>query len=377
MAPLSKISKIPHKLISFFVLLILLTTTQTISQADPIPIQLSVFCFRITDIEETVGDPEGDSFSFEFEVLNWSDDVAYEVYIATTRANGIALSALPGGSIDFSRVIFDDATVDMNGRPLTLRDVNGDMVIDALDLEDDNNNGDVDPGEDQNGNGRLDNDLMPGNGTQPNDWMVSSQTSSRVRWEAGTPIFPIDLLDINPVPPFDDIEQIGFMQFTDPNDPNSVIPETIDDGDNVLDGFVFTVDNFDVGKVFTFNWFLLNSEGDPIGRSGSGNPYGFGTVSIARVDDGPFPGAVFAGNSGFQRTVAIFFDSIYNVPDPSTFVVSAAFGVSGQPVQTGYAAEFGAGITAPFLNEADNLWNVPVNTTINYSNLFLPSILKP
>lgn len=41
-----------------------------IALADPPPlIELPVFCFRFTDIEAT----SGDSFRFEFEVLNWTD----------------------------------------------------------------------------------------------------------------------------------------------------------------------------------------------------------------------------------------------------------------------------------------------------------------
>jgi hypothetical protein len=48
-------------------------------------------------------------------------------------------------------------------------------------------------------------------------------------------------------------------------------PETVDDGNNVLDGFTFEVDGFDEGDVITFNWELLDSDGQRIGSPGSGN----------------------------------------------------------------------------------------------------------
>ena len=124
--------------------------------------------------------------------------------------------------------------------------------------------------------------------------------------------------------------------------------ENIDNASNVLDGFVLEVDGLTEGKTFQFNWFLERClEGcSPIGVSSGGNSFGFGTVNISRLVPGTtLPGVkVFEGNIGVQQTPALFFDSVYNVPDPATF-----------------AAAFAAGLTAGFVDPADNSFDAPVN----------------
>jgi hypothetical protein len=135
-----------------------------------------------------------------------------------------------------------------------------------------------------------------------------------------------------------------------------------DGSGNVLDGFVIDIDGLGVGDTVSFNWFLLGGgfgeesaaafAGD--GEGGIGNlfplfgSFGFGTFSLARIDvGGDLPGALFTGNSGFNQNAQSFFGDVYNIPNPAEF-----------------GAEFGAGITAPFQDPLDNVFNTPVNTQL-------------
>lgn len=317
------------------------------ARADPVPIQSSipVFCFRITDIERVA--PGSNKFRIEFEVLNWTHEPAYGVYIALNVGTGVKIV---GGSPPF----FAGASIDSDGRPLVLIDVNGDGNINAADLEDTNGlngNGLLDPGEDKNGNGRLDNDPIPGNLNPSNDWTVALSTTTAITWSAGTPVSAVDLTRFPfgpPVQPGD--PEIPFILFTNLADPTTIVLETIDDGPNVLDGYVIEVDDFDPGEILSFNWFLTDANGniisDPSGEFGV-NPYGFGVVNLTSLDGPAFPGAVFSGNTGFSQSPKLFFDSVYVVPNPAQF-----------------AAEFGAAMTAAFLNPDDNLFNIPVTTQL-------------
>ena len=316
--------------------------------ADPVPPEsnLQVFCFRITDIERVAGDPGNDRFRFEFEALNWTNDAASGIYIALTQGTGV-------GTVSGSAPFFAGAAIDQDGRPLVLKDVNSDGSINAADLEDANGNGRLDPGEDKNGNGRLDNDPIPGNLNPPNDWTVTSSSSTAITWSAGTPVPGVDLLDWDfsgsgPLQPGD--PEIAFMLFTNLADPSTVIIETIDNGPNVQDGFVIEVDDLDPGETISFNWFLTDATGNIIGDFGGElgtNPYAFGVVNLTSLAGNVVPTPVFAGNTGFSQSPLIFFDSVYNVPNPANF-----------------AAEFGASMTAAFQNPADNLFNIPVTTQL-------------
>ncbi len=334
-----------------------------------------VSSFRITDIRIDKSDPELNKFHFEFEILNWSDVNAggLELSLAQPTPRDVVLTASPFGGVD------------MDGRPLFLEDTNGDRVIDAADNEDANGNGILDAGEDQNDNSRLDNDPIPGNVGFPNGWTQVSQTRTKVVWSA--PQFSPGTLGGVPF-----INLIGAAGFCDglgaPDFANSCVPgvdagtarvdvdgnvtpaEAIDDGDNVQDGFVMTIDGFDPGESVNLNWFLTGAgdigeaslvspecrlstrgglaPGIPIGTSFEGNEYGFGVITLFRVDDGPLGGPVFQGNAGVsQEGGTEFFDSVYNVPDSA-----------------GMATEFSAGLTAKFVNPADNTLGAPVNAIL-------------
>jgi hypothetical protein len=155
---------------------------------------------------------------------------------------------------------------------------------------------------------------------------------------------------------------VSFMTFTDTNDASTLIPTTIDDGPNVLDGFVFSVIDFDPGEVISLNWFLLDQDGNPIGTAAGGNQYGFGVVNLKRVDGGiTLDDPVFQGNVGFDQSPRSFFGSVYD---------------GGATYE--FAVEFGASLTAPFLNPADNSFKAEVNATLakpQILNTYLPVLL--
>jgi hypothetical protein len=143
-----------------------------------------------------------------------------------------------------------------------------------------------------------------------------------------------------------------------PSSPGGGQPDSGYEYPNVLDGFVFDVDDWDEGEVFSLNWWTAGlgsvSGGAPYhlySPATIGDPFGYGIVSLVRLEptigspDGDLPGPVFAGNVGFDQSGDSFFDTVYEIPNPAEF-----------------AAEFGAGLTAQFVNPADNILGLPINT---------------
>jgi|GEM_PF-3906625 len=161
---------------------------------------------------------------------------------------------------------------------------------------------------------------------------------------------------------------------------------------NVLDGFVMEIDGLDLGKTVSFNWNLLGSQFffgasaviggggggtftdcadlvgtdglstalnecfSPIGTSGFGNQFGFGTFTLTRVDPGPnpdLPGPLFVGSSPVSQNAFNF------------FVDGKGTSVSQVPNPAGFASNPGAAQTAPFLNPANNVFNQQVNTQLS------------
>jgi len=210
------------KLLVLFFFYFLFTVTVT---ADPVPANLKVFCFRITDIREDCSIPN--RFYFEFEVLNWSHQYA----------GGIQLSFAHGSDQELTfaqESLFNG--IDHDGRPLFLEDVNGDSAINNADMEDVNKNGKLDPEEDQNNNNRLDNDPAPGNLPTNNQWIRKSVTDSTIIWDmdSSTPVSYINL-----VQPKRNDDCIPKTMDRKVLDDGTIIPtEAIDNGLNVLDGFV-------------------------------------------------------------------------------------------------------------------------------------------
>lgn len=277
------------------------------STVDPVPRPdiPQVFCFRITDIIADKSDPEGDRFIIEFEVLNWTDTPATGMMINTN----VGVSSGPGSPV------FDSAAVDANGRPISSGDDNGDPS----------------------------DELSP----VTNDWTVTTSTSSIIEWGSGTAIDNIDLLGPPRIAPC--TSPIDFIDFTDCSDETTAVPNTIDDSfqpgftDNVLDGFVIAVDDWDTGEMLSFNWFLKNGT-NLIGVAGSGNQFGFGAVNLSRINGGSGGTKLFAGNTGTSQSPTLFYDAVFSVPDPAEI-----------------AAEFGGGITASSTN---NPSGAPANTCL-------------
>jgi hypothetical protein len=299
----------------------------------PVDPTCRVYCARVTDIR---AHPTPNKFSFEFEVLNWSD-----VFVGGVL---LVLAEDTSAGVSFARENYYNLNgVDVDGRPIQLEDVNGDSIIDTSDLEDANSDGMLEAGEDRNGNNRLDNDPIPGNLNRANDWTLIDQTATRMEWRHGSPIPFINLLTAGPYP--------GCARCIEalPRPPKAVVHpvtgevsplEAIDNGDNVQDGFVMTVRGLEVGKTIHINWFLLGAGdatfpeedqppeqtcrsprpeivpvGEPIGFAGFGNAMGFGVITITRVDGIPRPGPVFVGNIGVRQTGVEFFDNVFYVPD--------------------------------------------------------------
>jgi hypothetical protein len=309
------------------ILPLVLLSSATTALADPVAsnppgiILPRVFCFRITDI----GALGGNSFRFEFEVLNWTATVSDGMFIARNAGtSGLNPNLPPANGLP---PFFSGAGVDPNGRPL--------------------------------GPGGDDANFQPLDGTPglkvgaTNDWAVSGgfPTATAIRWAGGTAIPNRNLIGAGSTAAACALVPACLVSGGLPVIAN---PETIDNGggtpyggvDNVLDGFTFDVSDFNVGETLSFNWFLLNGNA-PIGVVGMGNQFGFGVFNIFRVAS-PGPAIWCAGppSAGVCNT------------GTNSGVTYAYQGASLLPQ---FEFEFGAGITGAFSNPADNIFQVPVN----------------
>ena len=259
-----------------------------------------VFCLRIMDVREI----NPNTFDIEFEVLNWSNAPIHKIEFDITSPN-------------MGNVVFSTASIDADGRPLVFADVDNDGLFppgDLGDFEDTNNDGVVDPGEDKNANDRFDNDEAPGNVNTANNWTVKSVDSTAAVFEAGTPIPNIDLLGATST------AQANALMPGWPNnisiDGNGVIedPEDIDNGTNVLDGFVIRVTDFDDLETFNMNWFVYDISGNPIGTQQGGNSMGFGMITLSYLEmAGPNPSSSFVGLPSLATDQKDFYGQVYNV----------------------------------------------------------------
>jgi hypothetical protein len=305
--------------------------------ADPFPppppgVEIpQVFCFRVTDIAAVAGDPEGDRFTFEIEILNWTNRETFDLYFALNPGTGF-----PGPPVQ-QAPFFAGASVDLNGRPLGAGD-------DDLNFPP--------------------NDGHPGSKTgQPNGWGVSLQTITAVRYAepTGTPGNGLAFRDL--LGAATTAEACSLVPDCEIVNGSPVVPwpETIDNGapmvdkldDNVLDGFVIDVDDFDPGEMLSFDWFFTDAAGGPIGVSGIGNAFGFGTYNIYRVNShGPpvwrrIPGVPEGPGSNTGTTNDL----------RDMFVDSTATGES-------FEVELGSALTPPFLNPADNVFDAPISAEL-------------
>jgi len=298
-----------------------------------------VFCIRITDIEKEVGE---DTFRFELEFLNWTNQPAAGIVISLNTGDGDP--GVPPGAPHFK-----DAFIDSNGRP-------------------------IGPGFNK----------PDGNQTTNNDWVVLSQTTTQIQFGAGTPIMGASaggffgLLD----PAFSVASQATCISalttmIPDATDMGGSPPhigvsdaETIDNGPNVLDGFVIEVTDVQADEQFSINWHLVNAAGDSIGIFASGgvilgDEYGFGTLNLARFV-GAAPKALFGANTGYDPPL----DTDPDADLPRFWAEDEVAGIDMyevNPIPAGeegagtyFGVEPGAAVTAEFANDVtDNsfLWN--------------------
>lgn len=347
--------------------LLFTTVFSSIAAADP-PAP-SIFpglpVIRVTDIGAVNGQPN--RFRIMFEVINWTNQDAYGLSVSLN----VATTFLPTAAGATPKVKFVNAVAAKTGRPLAPVDVTGDGLINLSlpasnpqsDLEDVNSNGILNPGEDKNGNGRLDNDPIPGNvmPIQGNDWSVAGVTETNARWTAGTPLPKRDLLAATTRASICSLIPGCALTAGQPKIANA---ETVDDGPNVLDGFVLEVSDWEEGETLSFNWFLMGPT-LPIGNASGGSPYAFGVLSLARLPYGypaPYPDVWYAGTKGFEQNTTLFFDHVYLLSS-----AGAAF-----------AIDIGRALTLNFLNASDAPNGSGVNTGKNVSaTLKLGNLVSP
>lgn len=296
--------------------------------------------FRITDIEQIPGDPGANAFNIEFEALNWTSTPAAGLALMANVGSSAALGGVPG---------LTGNGIDANGRggPTSTDGDIGDVLFDPVAI--------------QSGRGRGD---IAG---ATNDWVAIGSTATSAVWDAsvfgGTAVPDRDLLGAGTAagacalvpgcvldgggnPDTSALDTLGDVAI-DGGPGIAVNPVAPNSSGNVLDGFVLSVDDFDEGDVLSFNWFLLDANGDPIG-----NAFGFGVFNLGRIPvGGALPGPVFVGNTGMGQSNRDIYDTAYLVPGTAEFAV-----------------EFGNGLTGAFLDPGDNFVNAPVNADLIGNN---------
>ena len=337
-------------------------------QNDPIP---GVFCFRIMDMERIdLGDGTNNDFVIDFEVLNWTNRNAEGVFISLNSGTEALEGTIPH---------FYGAGIDQDGRGGD----SGGRDIDASGVGLTRGSGNFDGPSVQSGRGRV------GLGSFENDWYATGLGTAPlgplqglgtvVTWgdvATGEGVTPVPFRDLvgasapGGITPTSLVPSLGTDSLGDTGIDGGPGLVTPDGSGNVLDGFTITIQDWDVGESLSFNWFLQGDDGAPIGTSNSGNDFGFGAMNLIRIPvDGELPGGLFQGNTGFRQDSTLFFNDVYSIPSDEVPSIAIAALNEGEettpPLSTGaeFAAEFGAGITAPFLIPGNNNFNAPVNTT--------------
>ena len=256
------------------------------------------------------------TFDIDFEILNWSDSPIHKVEFVMTNPN-------------MGNIVFSGSSIEPNGRPFDFIDIDNDTIFppaDTDDLEDTNNDGIVDSGEDKNANDRFDNDEAPGNLNTVNDWTPVAPSSTVAVFTAGTPIPNIDLLSATSTAQANAL----LPNWPVPIDANGVLDnfEDIDNGINVLDGFVVRVTDVDDLETFNMNWYLYDVNDDLIGTPQGGNAMGFGAITLSYLENaGPNPSSPFVGLPSLATDPRDFYGQVYNVN--SNFVAQTLPGLLG------------------------------------------------
>ncbi len=332
-----------------------------------------VFCARMTWIEADTADPEGDRFFFQGELVNWTSKDAFG-FVLVLNQGGIVM----GGD---QPPYFCGAFLDSDGRPL-----DGVQVFPRPPA------GCIPPLPNLDFNDLNDRSARVVGAGIPNDWTVLRSSLTRIEFSSlgGTSIPAPTSSAINGVvyrglldPQFNGSPQADCQLALTQMIPGSIVVgsnpatiqipdrETIDDGPNARDGFTIVIDDFDPGEEFSIDWWIIGSDGRPIGqRSMDGNAvegddYGFGTFNTFRfpntVGPAPTPTPLWDTDSSGQGRVNAGYDPVDSMTndlpvnfaeeeDPMTGVegyqinpVLPTFPGAGEQ----FAIEQGAAITAP------------------------------
>ena len=287
------------------------------AKADP-PVGLPVFCFRFTDVKEV----NPNRFQFEFEILNWTGANANRLRMEFTSSG----EKLPNGQPLNNGVTLVDAFIDTNGRPLpgnthgpipgNVTPTNNDWTAETIQTE-------------TITVGRNPNDLKinaAAIGGDPTDGGTYQLNIAKAIYNAGTPIPYINLpwIQANTGSPQNAISYInaslpsiygsGYFPNQDFNPLEDM--ETVDNGTNVLDGFVFEVDSFDPGDYLVYQWFLEPDQFSPGGN-------GLGVLSRQYPVDVQLSSPVGGfGSLGFTSSNPLLFA-------PGSPPVGSQFGIQG------------------------------------------------
>lgn len=273
------------------------------AKADP-PVDtrftLPLFCFRFTDVKR-VGAVADNNFQFEFEVLNWTRTNASRL---TVNFPGIGATTPSGSSLN-SGVNVASAFVDVDGRRLPP--------------------GPVQP--------------IPGNvAPTNNNWSTTFNASpsgpfsvKSAVYDAGTPIPFIDMTSILATSA-NAAEAVAKVNALDP--PGGHFPnrdfdplgdrETIDNGTNVLDGFVFEAHDFDPGEYIVYDWRL-----EPDAQNAGGNGIGILARSITMQGMYLNPSAGFLGTGATLSNLTLFAPGSPPVGSEYGFLAVLGAGVGG------------------------------------------------
>lgn len=314
-----------QKNLSLFVLIFFLANSfgLPVAKADPPApsVAVPVFCLRITDIALDGGDAEADRFIIEFEIVNWSATEAFEFYMARNI----------GGTVGPGAPFIAAASIDGDGRPI------------GVGSDDDNF-----PPADGTG--------LPAKVGAANTWGAAFTATTATYTEptsvGGAGLAARDLLGAA-----SDAAACALVPGCVLVPPPTVADfETVDNAigpDNVLDGFVIEIDDFDAGDMISLNWFLADSAGAFIGVSGLGNDFGFGAINIFRVAS--------SGPALFIRPSTAPEGAGSNVgTDSSTKNMFVSTTTGGES----FEIEVGVAITPTFDTPADNKFTAPINATL-------------
>ena len=298
---------VPEMVLAGLGTLVLLSLAPALADppASPPPCDVKIdpiFGVRVTDIRGTFGD--SDRWQLELEFLNWTQRDAYGILIVANSGSTNSDGATP---------YISGASIDANGRPL-------------------------------GPTGTCPSGGCPpmGNIAKTNDWTLINLSSTQVCFtskpfgvQTGTPI-------PHPAATHQGVSYHGLLSPDFDGKPQSVcttvipqmIPgpnpvvggspacitvpnrEDIDDGSNVLDGFVVEIDDWDSGEQFSFNWWLIDDDGGLIGSINPtatlvlGDEHGFGSVNLATLSPG-----IVGGSTGSKAAPPPLFN--FNTIDPA------------------------------------------------------------